>query len=69
MFRDTLNKITVVSVRMSSIESNGEKRLMFYIIEISMKLKSKFYKSIVKPTMLNGLEYWAVNKKTELRSS
>jgi len=34
-----------------------------------MKLKGKFYKSVVRPTMLYGSECWSVFKKLEQRRS
>ena len=36
---------------------------------IPMRLKGKFYKSVVRPVMLYGSECWAVDKKIEQRMS
>jgi len=36
---------------------------------IPMRLKSKYYKSVVRPTMLYGSESWVVDKKIEQRMS
>jgi hypothetical protein len=36
---------------------------------IPMRLKGKFYRSVVKPTMLYGSECWAVNRRIEQNMS
>jgi len=36
---------------------------------IPTRSQGKFYKSLVRPTMLCGSECWAVDKKTERRMS
>lgn len=42
---------------------------IFVYKNISIRLKCQFYKTMVKPPMLYGSEYWAVYRKINIESA
>lgn len=54
------------NIGISVVEWNGEICWVFYIIKkFQSDLNGKFYRGVVRPTILYGLECWAVDRGIE----
>ena len=61
-----------VTLSLRYIGQNYQYKFMIHVKDVSYKkvpvnLKDKVYKTVIKPTMTHGAEWWTVRKKDENR--